>query len=81
LQVIFTLGIENIKGIIIGDMGKIDSLDFLRGIEEFLPKHIPIGYAFSFGHIKNNLPLIVGEKAYLVVKNGKAKLFQRSFKI
>ena len=81
LQVVFTLGIENIKGIIIGDMGKINSLDFLKGIEEFLPKHIPIAYAFSFGHIKNNLPLIIGEKAYLVVKNGKAKLFQRSFKI
>jgi muramoyltetrapeptide carboxypeptidase len=80
LQVIFTLGIENIKGIIIGDIGKVNSLEFLKGVEEFLPKYIPIGYNFSFGHIKNNLPLIVGEKAYLVVKNGKAKLFQRGFK-
>lgn len=78
LQLIFTLGIENIKGIVIGDLGKIEPLEFLKGVEEFLPRDIPIGYAFSFGHIKNNLPLIIGEKAYLVVKDDKAQLFQKN---
>ncbi len=78
LQVLFTLGIEKIKGLVIGDLGEIDPIKFLEGIKEFLPQKIPIGYAFSFGHIKNNLPLIIGEKAYLVVKDGKAKLFQKN---
>ncbi|PMP69118.1 MAG: hypothetical protein C0190_00505 [Thermodesulfobacterium geofontis] len=78
LQVLFTLGIEKIKGLVIGDLGEIDPIKFLEGIKEFLPQKIPIGYAFSFGHIKNNLPLIIGEKAYLVVNDGKAKLFQKN---
>lgn len=78
LQVIFSLGIDNIKGIVIGDLDKINPLEFLKEIEEFLPKYIPIGYAFPFGHVRENFPLIIGEKAYLKAKNGEAELFQEN---
>ena len=79
LQIIFTLGIYNIKGIVIGNLGKENPLEFLKQVENFLPEKVPIGYDFSFGHIKKNLPLIIGQRAYLVVKNQKAHLFQKNF--
>ncbi len=78
LQVMFTLGMNNIKGIVIGDLGGVDPLEFLKGVRDFLPDDIPIGYNFLFGHIKDNLPLIIGEKAYLKIKNQKFELFQRN---
>jgi len=78
LQVLFSFGINNIKGVIIGDLGKVDPLEFLKGVEEFLPENVPIGYSFPFGHIRDNFPLIIGEKAYLRVKNWEAKLFQKN---
>ncbi len=82
LQVIFTLGVNNIKGIVIGDLGGVDPLKFLKEIKDFLPENIPIGYNFPFGHIRDNFPLIIGEEAYLRIKNQKFEFFQRklSFK-
>jgi len=79
LQTIFTIGTENIKGIAMGNLGKVDPLKFLKRVEEFLPKKIPIGYAFPLGHVKDNFPFIIGQKTYLVVENKKAKLFQKNF--
>jgi muramoyltetrapeptide carboxypeptidase len=78
LQVILTFGIKNIKGIVIGDLGEVNPLEFLKSVEEFLPENIPIGHTFSFGHIRNNFPLIIGEKAYLKIKDREAELFQKN---
>lgn len=76
LQILFTIGRENLKGLILGSLGKVEPLEFLERIDEFLPENLPIGYNFPFGHIKDNYPLIVGKNAYLKVKNSSAELYQ-----
>lgn len=78
LQIIFSLGLDKIKGIIVGDLGKEDPTKFLKSLSPFLPEKIPIGYDFKVGHIKDNLTLIIGEKTQLIVENKKATLFQKN---
>ena len=79
IQVIFTLGKEKIKALIIGDLGREDPLNFLGNIKEFLPQHMPIGYEFPIGHNSKNYPVIIGKRAYLKIKNNKAELYQEKF--
>ncbi len=81
LQIIFSLGLNKIKGVAIGDLGKEDPVKFLKILSSFLPEKIPIGYDFKVGHIKDSFSLIIGEKTQLIVKNGKATLFQKNFLI
>ncbi len=79
LQIIFTLGKERIKGLILGDLGGENPLNFLENIKEFLPQYIPIGYEFPIGHGLKNYPVIIGKRAYLKIKNDKAELYQEKF--
>lgn len=74
LQIIYSLPKNSIKGLLLGDLGEVSPLDFLRKIEEFLPAEIPIGYAFPIGHIPKNLPFIYGAKAKLKIYAEKAEL-------
>lgn len=76
LQILFTLKRNHLRGLILGSLGKVDPLEFLEKIKEFLPENLPIGYDFPFGHIKNNYPLIIGKKAYLRIRNSSAELHQ-----
>ncbi|MFN4132353.1 MAG: LD-carboxypeptidase [Caldimicrobium sp.] len=74
LQILFTLPKNSLSGIILGDLGEVSSLEFLRKIEEFLPPNIPIGYDFSFGHINKNYPFPVGAKAYFKVTEKRGEI-------
>ncbi len=74
LQIIFSLPKDSIKGLVLGDLGEVSPVEFLARVEEFLPKNIPIGYAFSFGHISKNYPFYVGAKAFFKASSEKAEL-------
>ncbi|MFN4196826.1 MAG: LD-carboxypeptidase [Caldimicrobium sp.] len=74
LQILYTLPQESLKGLVLGDLGEISPLEFLAQIEEHLPSHIPIAYAFPFGHGSKNYPFPVGAVGYLKVREKKAEL-------
>ncbi|MGC9109211.1 MAG: LD-carboxypeptidase [Caldimicrobium sp.] len=74
LQILFSLPKGSLKGLILGNMGKVNSYEFLKRISEFLPEEIPIGYAFPFGHTANNNPLLIGSKVKMQVTEKRAEL-------
>jgi muramoyltetrapeptide carboxypeptidase len=74
LQIILSLPEGSLKGIVLGDLGKVRAEDFLKGVEEFIPQDVPIAYAFPFGHIPKNVPLPIGGKASLKVSRIQATL-------
>ncbi len=74
LQIILSLPVGSLKGVVLGDLGKVRAEDFLKGVEEFIPEDVPIGYAFPFGHIPKNVPLPIGGRACLKVSRIKATL-------
>ena len=74
LQILFSLPKGLLKGIVIGDLGDMEASKLLTSLREFLPSEIPIAYAFPFGHIPNNCPLLFGAKAKLKVRGEEAIL-------
>jgi muramoyltetrapeptide carboxypeptidase len=74
MQVILTLSLKRIKGILFGDLGGISSEALLHSLQQNLPENIPIGVDFPFGHGKKNYPLIFGAKVRFSCHGGKAIL-------
>ncbi|MFN3568345.1 MAG: LD-carboxypeptidase [Caldimicrobium sp.] len=74
LQILYTLPRECLKGLMLGDLGEVSPLAFLAQIEEYLPLHIPIAYAFPFGHSSKNYPFPIGATGYLKVGAKKGEL-------
>lgn len=79
LQLLFSLKKSTIKGLVLGDLGEINSLEFLERVSEFLQEDIPIGFSFPFGHISKNFPLVVGAKARLRVYEKLSELEVKAF--
>jgi len=74
MQVILTLSLKRIKGILFGDLSGISSEALLHSLQHNLPENIPIGVDFPFGHGKKNYPLIFGAKVRFSCHGGKAIL-------
>jgi muramoyltetrapeptide carboxypeptidase len=74
MQVILTLSLKRIKGILFGDLGGISSEALLHSLQHNLPENIPIGVDFPFGHGKKNYPLVFGAKVKFSCHGGKAIL-------
>ena len=74
MQVILTLSLKRIKGIVFGDLGGISSEALLHSLQHNLPENIPIGFDFPFGHGKKNYPLLFGAKAKFSCHDGKGIL-------
>ncbi|MFN3920994.1 MAG: LD-carboxypeptidase [Caldimicrobium sp.] len=74
LQILFSLPKNSLKGLILGNLGEVSPLEFLKNIQEFLPPNIPIGYNFSFGHINKNYPFPIGAKAYFKVTEKRGEI-------
>jgi muramoyltetrapeptide carboxypeptidase len=74
MQVILTLSLKRIKGILFGDLGGISSEALLHSLQHNLPEDIPIGVDFPFGHGKKNYPLLFGAKVKFSCHGGKAIL-------
>jgi muramoyltetrapeptide carboxypeptidase len=74
MQVILSVSLQRIKGIVFGDLGGISSEALLHSLQHNLPENIPIGVDFPFGHGKKNYPLVFGAKARFSCHGGKAIL-------
>jgi muramoyltetrapeptide carboxypeptidase len=74
MQVILSISLKRIKGILFGDLGGISSEALLHSLQQNLPENIPIGVDFPFGHGKKNYPLIFGAKVKFSCHGGKAIL-------
>jgi len=74
MQVILTLSLKRIKGILFGDLSGISSEALLHSLQHNLPENIPIGFDFPFGHGKKNYPLIFGAKVKFSCHGGEAIL-------
>jgi len=74
MQVILSISLKRIKGIVFGDLGGISSEALLHSLQHNLPENIPIGVDFPFGHGKKNYPLFFGAKARFSCHGGKAIL-------
>lgn len=79
LQILFSLKKDVIKGLVIGDLGEINPLEFLERVSEFLLEDIPIGFSYPFGHIPKNFPLVVGANARLKVYEKFSELELKAF--
>jgi muramoyltetrapeptide carboxypeptidase len=74
MQVILSISLQRIKGILFGDLSGISSEALLHSLQQNLPENIPIGVDFPFGHGKKNYPLIFGAKVKFSCHGGKAIL-------
>jgi muramoyltetrapeptide carboxypeptidase len=74
MQVILSISLQRIKGILFGDLSGISSEALLHSLQQNLPENIPIGVDFPLGHGKKNYPLIFGAKVKFSCHGGKAIL-------
>jgi muramoyltetrapeptide carboxypeptidase len=74
MQVILSISLQRIKGILFGDLSGISSEALLHSLQQNLPENIPIGVDFPLGHGKKNYPLIFGAKVRFSCHGGKAIL-------
>jgi muramoyltetrapeptide carboxypeptidase len=67
---------DKISGLVVGGMSDMNdnTVPFGRSAEEIIGDHImgfefPVAFNFPAGHIRTNLPLILGSEIKLEVKN------------
>ncbi len=74
LQSLFSFPQRALKGLVLGDLGEVNPLEFLERVSEFLPDHVAVAFSFPFGHTAKNFPIVFGAMANLKVYEKIAEL-------
>ncbi len=74
--------LEKLSGLIVGGMSNMrdNAIPFGYSVHELIynlvkPYHFPVAFDFPAGHIQENMPIILGKKYTLAVKDNEVKLY------